>query len=197
MIWEKNPVFKGLLAERLPVAGRNYVEWKHQAHTFSGMAAMQQIRVQLTGTDSTSHQPEDLEAVRITPDFMPVLGRTPLRGRAFLPEDTVAGKDQVALVSYAFFERRFAGDARKLGSPIELSGKSYTVIGVLPRDFHLPALFQGFDVRRPDIWLPMSSAFTADDEANRVNYVIARTRVPNSRRMHAGPRVMYCAAEPL
>jgi putative ABC transport system permease protein len=172
MIWEKNPVFKGILAERLPVAGRNYVEWKHQAHSFSGMAAMQQIRVQLTGTQ----KPEDLEAVRITPDFIPLLGRTPMRGRLFGSEEAVAGKDQVALLSYALFQRRFGGDAGSLGRRIELSGKSYTIIGVLPPDFHLPALFQGFDVRRPDIWLPMNDTFGADDEANRINYVVARLR---------------------
>ena len=172
MIWEKNPVFKGILAERLPVAGRNYVEWKRQAGSFSGMAAMQQIRLQLTGTD----RPEDLEAVRITPDFLSLLGRTPLRGRSFSPEETVAGKDQVTLVSYSFFQRHFGGDAQCLGSSITISGKSHTVIGVLPPDFHLPALFQGFDVRRPDIWLPMADTFKTDEEANRINYVMARLR---------------------
>jgi putative ABC transport system permease protein len=172
MIWEKNPVFKGFLAERLPVAGRNYVEWKRQAHSFSGMAAMQQVRVQLTGID----RPEDLEAVQITPDFLPVLGRTPLLGRLFTPDETAAGKDQVALVSHAFFERHFGGDRQRLGSTIQLGGKPYTVIGVLPPDFHLPALFQGFDVRRPDIWLPMPETFNAAQETNRINYVIARLR---------------------
>ena len=172
MIWEKNPVFKGFLAERLPVAGRNYMEWKRHAHSFSGMAVMQQIRVELTGTD----KPEDLEGVRVTPDFVPLLGRTPALGRLFLPDEAVAGKDQVALVSYAFFQRRFGADPHALGRSIALSGKSYTVVGVLPPDFHLPALFQGFDVRRPDIWLPMSESFDAASEVNRLNYVVARLR---------------------
>jgi putative ABC transport system permease protein len=172
MLWEKNPVFKGFLADRLPVAGRNYVEWKRQARSFSGMAAMQQIRVEVTGTD----KPEDLEGVRVTPDFIPLLGRTPVLGRLIGPEEAVAGKDQVALLSYAFFQRRFGADARTLGRSITLSGKSYTVIGVLPPDFHLPALFQGFDVRRPDIWMPLSETFDAASETNRVNYVVARLR---------------------
>ena len=172
MIWEKNPIFKGFLAERLPVAGRNYVEWKRQAKSFSGMADMQSFRVQITGTD----RPEDLEAARITPDFLPVLGRSPLLGRNFTPDETSDGRDQVALVGYTFFQRRFAGDAHRLGSTVELGGKPYTVIGVLPRDFHLPALFQGFDVRRPDIWLPLSTDFPAAQETSRINYVIARLR---------------------
>ena len=172
MVWDKNPVFKGFLAERLPVAGRNYLEWKQRAHSFSAMAAMQQLRVQLTGTD----QPEDLEAARITPDFLAVLGRDPRFGRMFTPDETVAGKDQVALVSDTFFARHFTGDAHRLGGSIQLGGKPYTVIGVLPVDFHLPALFQGFDVRRPDIWLPLNTNFTAAQETYRINYVIARLR---------------------
>jgi hypothetical protein len=48
---------------------------------------------------------------------------------------------------------------------------------VLPSDFHLPALFQGFDVRRPDIWLPLNGPpSTPPQETNRINYVIARLR---------------------
>jgi len=172
MIWDKNPVFKGFLAERLPVAGRNYLEWKRQAKSFSGMAAMQSLRVQLTGTG----RPEDLEAARITPDFLAVLGREPLFGRNITPEETVAGKDQVALVSYEFFERHFAGDAHRLGGLVQVDGKPYTVVGVLPPDFHLPALFQGFDVRRPEIWMPLNTHFNAAQEGSRINYVIARLR---------------------
>ena len=83
MVWEKNPIFKGFLAERLPVAGRNYVEWKRQARSFSGMAAMQEASFDLTGTD----KPEEVPAVRVTPDFIPLLGRTALRGRLFLPRN--------------------------------------------------------------------------------------------------------------
>ena len=172
MLWEKNPIFKGFLAERLPVAGRNYVEWKRAARSFSRMAAMQAIRFQVTGTD----KPEDVEAVRVTTDFIPLLGRSAWRGRLFLPGEANPGQDRVVVVSYAFFQRRFGGDARAIGRPIALNGQEYTVIGVLPPDFHLPALFQGFDVRRPDIWAPLSETFGADDEGDRANYVIARLR---------------------
>ena len=40
LIWEKNPVFGGFLAERLPVARRNFAEWKRQATSFTGMDAV-------------------------------------------------------------------------------------------------------------------------------------------------------------
>jgi putative ABC transport system permease protein len=181
MLWEKNPVFKGFLAERLPVAGRNYLEWKSQAKSFSAMAATQEEGLQLTGTD----QPQELKACRMTPEFLPMLGRTPALGRPFRPEEAEAGKDNVALLSYDFFQKRFNGDQTTLGRKILLNGKSYEVVGVLPADFHLPALFQGMDVRKPEVWLPMSAAaFTSDekaqgtrtDETARINYVFARLR---------------------
>lgn len=49
VLWEKNPAFKEIPAERLPVAGRNYLEWKRQAHSFSGIGAFQGLQVELTG----------------------------------------------------------------------------------------------------------------------------------------------------
>lgn len=43
-IRERNPALEGFLAERLPVAGRNYLEWKRKARSYSGTAAMQKAR---------------------------------------------------------------------------------------------------------------------------------------------------------
>ena len=76
VLWEKNPTFQGILAERLPVAPRNYLEWKRQSHSFSGMAEYQGLPVELTGSD----QPEQVPGARVTPDFFPLLGRTALHG---------------------------------------------------------------------------------------------------------------------
>jgi len=171
MVWEKNPIFKGFLAERLPVANRNYVEWKRRAHSFTGLADMLNMNLELTGSGT----PEELDAARVTSDFFPVLGRSAWIGRVFRPEESVAGRGQVVVLSYAFFQRRFAGDTRVLGRDLTLNGKSYSVIGVLPADFHLPALFQGLDVRRPEVWLPLDpEGFSAAEEYNRINYVFGR-----------------------
>src|SRR3954453_13547218 len=65
LIWEKNPVFGGFLAERLPVARRNFAEWKRQATSFSGMEAVSISNADLTGGD----RPEEVQAARITPGF--------------------------------------------------------------------------------------------------------------------------------
>src|ERR1051326_5014361 len=65
LIWEKNPVFGGFLAERLPVARRNYVEWKRQATAFSAVEAVNLSNVDLTGGD----RPVEVMGARVTPGF--------------------------------------------------------------------------------------------------------------------------------
>jgi hypothetical protein len=169
-LWEKNPAFKGIPAERLPVAGRNYMEWQRQAHSFSGIEAFQGLQVELTGAG----RPELVLGGRVTPGFLPLFGRTPLLGRMFRPDEGVPGKDQVALLSYTLFHRVFGGDASIIGRKITLNHKSYELAGVLPADFHLPALYRGEEVERIDVFVPMSGEVHGDDESDRRNYVFAR-----------------------
>jgi predicted permease len=171
MVWEKNPVFTGILAERIPVASRNFTEWRRQASSFSGMEAASMSTVDLTGTD----KPEELRRATVTTGFFALFGRSVALGRVFAPEDA---KARVVVLSYAFWRRRFNRDAGVLGRRLSLAGETCTVIGVLPEDFHLPATFQGMDQERPDIWVPMT-AEPLDDAAsfaNRDFYVYARLR---------------------
>jgi putative ABC transport system permease protein len=160
MVWQKNPVFGGFLAERFPVSKRNFAEWKQQASSFGGMEALTDGVFDVSG----GGRPEDVPGARITPGFLPLLGRAPAIGRGFAPDEGVAGKDQVALISHAFWRRRFGGDPRIVGRPLQMAGRAYSIIGVLPADFHLPANFEGFDVERPDVWLPLSAAPAGRDE---------------------------------
>src|SRR5262249_45999205 len=92
MIWEKNPVFTGVLGERLPVAPRNFTEWRRQAASFSSMEAASMSTVDLTGTD----KPEDLRRATVTTGFFALFGRPVAIGRAFSAEDA---KAQVAVLS--------------------------------------------------------------------------------------------------
>ena len=48
------------------------------------------------------------------------------------------GADHVGLLTWSFFQRRFAGDASMIGKQIRLNSTPYEVIGVLPRWFTYP-----------------------------------------------------------
>jgi len=96
----------------------------------------------------------------VTSDFFSVLGIQPVLGRAFLPEEGKPGVSLSVIVSHRFWEQFLHADPAAVGSSIKLDGKSYTVIGVLPLDFHFgshnelwPILQLQPAKQRPPYWL--------------------------------------------
>ena len=88
----------------------------------------------------------------VTGNYFDMLGVKAARGRALHPEDDVnRGGHPVAVISHAFWQRRFNGDAQAIGSHVKLNGMDYTIIGVAPERFIGTEL-----VYTPDIWVPMS-----------------------------------------
>ena len=83
----------------------------------------------------------------VSANFFDVLGVAPALGRAFSASEELPGADQVAVVSYGFWQRRFAGDAGLLGKTIQLNGKKYTVIGIMPHGFDYPVPME--------LWAPL------------------------------------------
>jgi len=66
------------------------------------------------------------------------LGIQPELGRAFQPEEDAVGATPVAVLSYGLWQGRFGGAPGVLGRQVQLDGVSYTVTGVMPRDFAFP-----------------------------------------------------------
>src|SRR5690349_15702292 len=97
-------------------------------------------------------EPERLFAARISSNLLPVLGVTPLIGRGFrVEEDQFESASQnVVLLSYDLWQRRFNGDPGVVGRPIRLSGQPNIVVGVMRPDFHYPG-------REFQIWVPFST----------------------------------------
>jgi putative ABC transport system permease protein len=84
----------------------------------------------------------------VSANFFDVLGVSPALGRAFSASEEQPGADQVAVVSYGFWQRRFAGDVGLLGKTVQLNGKKYTVVGIMPRGFDYPVPME--------LWVPLS-----------------------------------------
>src|SRR5260370_22144218 len=89
-----------------------------------------------------------------------VLGARPILGRDFRPEEDVNGHEHVVLINEGFWRRRFGADPTILGKKLNLDGRLYEVIGVIPADFPFPhtltlEAFGGRD-RRVDFWKPMA-----------------------------------------
>ncbi len=102
--------------------------------------------------------PERLDAVIVLGDLFRVLQVKPALGREFLKEELQNGGSRVAILSHAYWQRRFASDAKVLGRAITLDGYPYTIVGVMPAGFApiLPRM-----PRYAEIWTTAAADFTA------------------------------------
>ncbi len=66
------------------------------------------------------------------------LGVHPVLGRFFTPEDGVAGRDQGVVLSYGYWQQRFAGDPGVLGKTLRVDGMERRIIGVMPSGVRFP-----------------------------------------------------------
>ncbi|MHB1863756.1 MAG: ABC transporter permease [Gemmatimonadaceae bacterium] len=122
-------------------------------HSLSGVAAAQYWQANIEGEDLS----ERVSAARVSANMLRTLGRTPAIGRDFTAADDQPNAAPVVLVGYGLWQRRFGGDTSIVGRTVHMNGDSYTVIGILPRDFMFPAGTQ--------LLVPL--ALSADESANR------------------------------
>lgn len=121
-----------------PSLGANashYLGWRNGCASCEGVAALRKLQLTMTGDGD----PQPLGAVRVSANFLPLLGVQPAIGRGFTPEEDAPGNDRVVLLSDAFWRRQFGGERSIVGTTILLDDAPYTVSGVLPADFALPA----------------------------------------------------------
>lgn len=112
----------------------NFLDWRAQSHTFSEMAAVNSVAFNLSGVT----EPESLNGLSVSPNFLSMLGIRPAIGRDFGATEEQSGTAPVAILSYSLWQRRFAGDPGVLGRTIVLDGRAFTVVGVLPSNFLAP-----------------------------------------------------------
>ncbi|HKY06409.1 MAG TPA: ABC transporter permease, partial [Blastocatellia bacterium] len=86
-----------------------------------------------------------------SPGFFEALNVTPLLGRTFTAEEEKVGKDRVAILSHGFWQRRFGADPAVLGKTLSIESQTYTIIGVMGRDFSFPV-----EPTDPQLWTPLS-----------------------------------------
>jgi predicted permease len=101
---------------------------------------------------TVDRHPEWIQAQVVTANFFDVLGAKPLLGRTFLPgEDQKPGGDPVVVISERLWRKRFQAAPDIVGRVVDLNRKSFTVIGVVSREFDgsLPP-------SRFDLWAPAS-----------------------------------------
>jgi predicted permease len=108
-----------------------YIDIRNRAHMLDDSACVDFRDFQLTGTD----EPARVFAARVTASFFPLLGISPSMGRTFFAEESLPGRNQVVLVSDAFWRGKMAADTGAVGKTLRLNGDPFLVVGVLPPEF--------------------------------------------------------------
>jgi predicted permease len=112
-----------------------YSDWAREATSFDSLGAFQFVSYTLTG----SGEPVRPRAALITRSVLTTLGITPVLGRGFRPEEErPSSETDVAMLGHGFWQRRFGGRADALNARIELNGRPFTIVGVLPERSALP-----------------------------------------------------------
>jgi putative ABC transport system permease protein len=147
-------------------SGPNFLDWREQSRSFEDMALLELG----TGTLTGGGEPEQVVGLRVTTNFLSMLGARTVIGRGFTTAEG-AGQTRypVAVLTNGFWKRRFGSDPHALGRTFIVNSEPYTVIGVLAPDFWQPL--------PADLYVPWPLAeLRAKERASHDFGVIARLK---------------------
>ncbi len=93
---------------------------------------------------------EMIDGARVSAGFFRTLGIAPLLGRDFNEGEDLPNAPRTLMLSYASWQKRFGGNQKIVGQPITLDETPYTIIGVLPQNFHFAP------VENAEFWAPIN-----------------------------------------
>ena len=127
------------------VSQAGYAAYREQNRSFESIAIYTTTATNLTGAG----EPERLPMATVTADFFKVFGVNPLLGRTFVEGEDVKDKNQVCVISHAFWQRRFGGDPNVVGKTLSLNNMPTQIVGVMPAEFKFPR----YEI---DLWTPLA-----------------------------------------
>jgi predicted permease len=125
----------------------NVEQWRRESRSFADIAIFDPASVTLT----TAAEAEQISVARISPNFFPLLGVQPLRGRSFSPEEAEERR-RLAVISHRFWQTHFGGSLDAIGASIDLDGLPFRIVGIVPADFQFAGL--SAEVWEPHTTLP-------------------------------------------
>ena len=152
---------------RNPVSAANYLDWKRQSTVFSTMGAAEYWVGNVSGD-----VPERAQGLRVTSDVLAMTGVRPVLGRVFRPDDDAPSGEPPLVLSWGYWQRRFAGSRDVLDQRMLVDGTSYVVVGVMPQGFDFP-MFWATGVQ---MWAPLPLGERATSRIGSSLRVFARLR---------------------
>jgi putative ABC transport system permease protein len=147
-----------------PTSLPEFLDWKEQNRSFEHLAAFQSGNMFLDSGNGT----EDVPVGLVTPEMFSLFHVNPIIGRTFTDEETLPGRFRVAVLSHSTWQNRFGSDPNVSGRTIQLNGRAYTIIGVMPAGFSFP--------ERATLWRPLPIDPAALDRGPHYLNVVGRLK---------------------
>src|SRR6185436_6968181 len=160
---ERSPVL-----DEMSISYPNFTDWRNQNHVFEKIGVYNRNSYNLTGYGEA----ERILTGQVSADLFSALHANAAIGRVFTNEEDKPGGNRVVVLSYALWQRRFGGQNSIVNQSLTLSGRSYTVIGVMPQDYAFPS--------RVEMWVPVGQLSAEPGWQERGNhpglYSVARMK---------------------
>jgi len=134
-----------------------FLFWHQQSQSFEALACYSGFggaRGNLAG----GNEAEYVRGMRISEEFFRVFGVSPLYGRPFTKAEDTPGGEQVAILSYGLWQRRFGENRELIGQTVSFNDTPVTVVGIMPPQFRF-----GSGV---DLFIPMQARAGANVDPN-------------------------------
>ncbi len=136
-----------------------YFTYREENRAFAAVGLYRGDSVSITGVA----EPEQVDALFVTHEVLPILGVRPAAGRWFTQKDDSPGSPETVMLLYGYWQRKFGGDSSVIGRRILVDGRAREVIGIMPRTFRFldsrPSLIAPLQFDRGKIFVGNFSHF--------------------------------------
>jgi predicted permease len=147
----------------------NVRDFRERAGSFEAIAGFDAFFEAGTYNLVGDGEPERLAGVRVTDDFLDVLGVSPAVGRDFDSDEGVQDGPATVMLTHGLWVRRFGSDPRVVGTSISVNEVPRTVVGVLPESFDFSSAFA--PTASVDLLLPWPISDQTDRSGNSTTMV--------------------------
>ena len=161
----------------VPASPLNFIHWRAETDVFEDVAAARNLSLDYLAGD----RPESVAVGNVSADYFRLL-RAPLAaGRGFSADDDRPGAPSTAVISQRFWMDRLGGASDAVGRTISLSGRAYTIVGIVAREFDVGDLLIPIggagetSIDAPQLWVPLALDPNTTDEGLTLQ-VLARLK---------------------
>ena len=132
MLWHTAP---GIDIEEFEQSNTTYTLYRERNQSFVDVGITNEFALNLTGDGN----PARIDAASASSSVFRVLEANAILGRLFTPDDDEWGEPNSVILGEKLWRSRYGADPGVLGQTMQLSGRTYEIVGVLPAGFNYPS----------------------------------------------------------